>query len=182
MRHRRKMHGQTDDRWISISWAHSQAELKMTVFFQAVLTIIITGTGVGVGWRRWELRGGWVAMQDIRGFPVSIIIIIICNSYIALFLSKLAQSTLHIITPGRPLTSITCSTPCTPAYIMYTLQDATGNLSTIAISVYHRVFIYGWVNWGTTVVTCSTCGTFFDELSGFGRTRTQDVVVWSPMR
>ncbi len=58
---------------------------------------------------------------------------------------KLAQSALHIITPGRPVTSVTCSTPWevyrpTP---VNTLQGATGNLSTTAISVYRQVLIYG---------------------------------------
>ncbi len=49
---------------------------------------------------------------------------------------------LHIITPGRPVTSVTCSTPgeYTPAH---TLQGATGNLGTIALSVYSQVLIYG---------------------------------------
>ncbi len=67
----------------------------------------------------------------------------------------------------------------TPAY---TLQGATGNLSTIAISVYSQVLIYGWVNRGTIVATCSPHGTLFDEPTGFGGTRTHDLVVGSPMR
>ncbi len=60
------------------------------------------------------------------------------------------------------------------------LQGATGNLSTIAISVYRQVLIYGLVNRGTIVVTSSPCGTVFDKPSGFSGTRTHDLVVGSP--
>ncbi len=35
---------------------------------------------------------------------------------------------------------------------IHTLQGATGNLGTIAISVYCQVLIFGWVNRGTIVV------------------------------
>ncbi len=62
--------------------------------------------------------------------------------YSALSLPKLSQSALHIITPGRPVISVTCSTPW-GVYTRCTLQGATGNLSTIAISVYSQVLIYG---------------------------------------
>ncbi len=48
----------------------------------------------------------------------------------------------------------------TPAYMLW---GATGNLSTIAISVYSQVLIYGWVNRGTIVATRSPRGTVFDE-------------------
>ena len=58
------------------------------------------------------------------------------------FLPKPAQSVLHIITPGKPVTSVTCSTPGEYTHA-YTLQRATDNLNTIAISVYHQVLIYG---------------------------------------
>ncbi len=63
----------------------------------------------------------------------------------------------------------------------YTLQG-TGNPSTIAISVYRQVLLYGGVDRGTSVVTLSPCETVFDEPTGLHRTRTHDLVVGSPMR
>ncbi len=96
----------------------------------------------------------------------------------------------------RPVASITCSTPwgvyiscisdtCTPAY---TLQGATDNPSTIAISVYMYgqysfTSVYGWVNRGTIVVSRSPRGMVFDEPAGSCGTRftwTHDIVVGSP--
>ncbi len=60
--------------------------------------------------------------------------------YSAFSLSKLAQSALHIITLGDLLHPSPAQLPgeYTPAD---TLQGATGNLSTIAISVYSQVLI-----------------------------------------
>ena len=62
--------------------------------------------------------------------------------YIALSLLKLAQSPLYIITPADLLHPSPVQIPGehTPAYM---LQGAMVNQSTIAISVYHQILIYG---------------------------------------
>ncbi len=64
----------------------------------------------------------------------------------------------------------------------HTLQDAMGNLDTIAISGYSQVLIYGWVNWGTIVATRSLHGTVLMSRLAFGGTRIHDLVVGSPTR
>ncbi len=37
-------------------------------------------------------------------------------------------------------------------------QGVTGNPSTIAISVYRQILIYGWVKWGTWASNLPPCG------------------------
>ncbi len=91
--------------------------------------------------------------------------IIIWSSYIVfLSLPKLAESALHIISLCRPVSSITCTTPWGGYTSAYTLQCATGNPSTIDISVDPQVLLYGWDI--IIVVTRSPRGTVFDEPTG----------------
>ncbi len=63
--------------------------------------------------------------------------------YSAFSLPKLAQSALHIITPGRPVTSITCCYSNKPSFIV-TLQTGFNchtNLQRIHINIFFvRVF------------------------------------------
>ncbi len=82
-------------------------------------------------------------------------VIMICSSYMALFLAEASSKRFTIIiTPGRPVISITCWTP----WGVYTLLHIL-----IALSVYCQIITYGWVNQGTAVVSHSRCGTVFDK-------------------
>ncbi len=57
-----------------------------------------------------------------------------------------------------------------------------GNLRTITIFSYSQVLIYGSVNRGTIVVTRSPRRMIFYEPTGFGGTRTHDLVAGSQTR
>ncbi len=62
----------------------------------------------------------------------------------------------------------------------YTLQGTMGNLSTIAISVYSQVLIYGWVNRGTLVVTRSPRRTV--SLSRLALAGLEPTILWLGVR
>ena len=78
-------------------------------------------------------------------------------------LPNLAQSALHIITPGRPVTSITYL-----AHWGFRLLPLTrfnvprvSQLSIIVMYYHYQVSIYVWLNRGTIVFTRSLRGTLF---------------------
>ncbi len=90
-------------------------------------------------------------------------IIIICSSYIALFLAEASSKRFTYYYPWQTcyihhlLNSLGSIHPLN--FVTRFEQGATGTLSKIAVSVYSQVLIYGWVNWGPIVTTHSPHGT-----------------------
>ncbi len=134
----------------------------------------IWGARVLKAWRHYPWRGPVMAECSGRA-PISSLSYGKISCYLTWLRPKTSMHVLYILLPLADLLHPSTAQLHGVYTRAYTLQGITGNLSTIAISVYCKVLIYGWVNRGIIVVTRSPRGAVFDEITGLRRTQTHEL-------